>query len=51
MPVARPRERAAALCDLSIPHAPQRCSIRMEFERRTPEAQVNTAAEAVAEWF
>ncbi|MBM5798593.1 MAG: DUF4912 domain-containing protein [Cyanobacteria bacterium K_Offshore_0m_m2_072] len=29
----------------------QQRSIRMEFERRTPEARVNTAAEAVAEWF
>ncbi|MEB3276471.1 MAG: DUF4912 domain-containing protein [Cyanobacteriota bacterium] len=29
----------------------QQRSIRLEFERRTPEARVNTAAEAVAEWF
>ncbi|MBM5801742.1 MAG: DUF4912 domain-containing protein [Cyanobacteria bacterium K_DeepCast_35m_m2_023] len=29
----------------------QQRSIRMEFERRTPEAKVNTAAEAVPEWF
>ena len=29
----------------------QQRSIRLEFERRTPEANVNTAAEAVAEWF
>ena len=29
----------------------QQRSIRMEFERRTPEARVNTAAEAALEWF
>ena len=29
----------------------QQRSIRLEFERCTPEANVNTAAEAVAEWF
>ena len=29
----------------------QERSIRMEFERRTPQARVNTAEEAVSEWF
>lgn len=29
----------------------QQRSIRMDFERRTPEARVNTAAEAALEWF
>jgi hypothetical protein len=29
----------------------QERSIRLEFERRTPEARVNTREEAVAEWF
>jgi hypothetical protein len=29
----------------------QERSIRLEFERRTPEARVNTRDEAVAEWF
>ena len=29
----------------------QERSIRLEFERRTPEARVNTPQEAVAEWF
>jgi len=29
----------------------QERSIRLEFERRTPEARVNSREEAVAEWF